>query len=291
MSHASVPRLLSVLLFAVLVGCSGPAAPSVASIGASASAQASSARGLVLVAIGDSIPYNLSSDCPGCTGFVDSYAATLETNTGQSVSVLNRSRHDGAQASDILLQLQTDQSLLAELATADVVVMSVGFNDQPPFTDDHAACPRKVSDSANTATVFAAAAATTPTCIETVVPVIRDEVSEVLARTRDAAPTAAIAVLTAYDTWRGWSEVEATDATTREALYSAETYWFHAWRSALCEAATAVDATCVDVYTAFNGADGTGSPKAFVGDDFTHPSQAGNDVIRDLLVDANLLPS
>ncbi len=277
MSHASVPRLVSVLLVAVLVGCSGPAAPSVASIGASASAQASSARGLVLVAIGDSIPYNLASDCPGCTGFVDSYAATLETNTGRSVSVLNRSRHDGARAIDIVNQLRSDDALLGELATATLVVMSVGFNDQPPFVDDHPGCPPKVSETASTATVFAAAAATTPACIDTVVPVIRDQVAEVLRRTRETAPNAAIAVLTAYDTWRGWSEVEATDATTRDALYAAETYWFHAWRSALCEAATAVD--------------GTGSPKAFVGDDFTHPSQAGNDVIRDLLVDANLLPS
>ena len=284
-----IARLVAMTLVGALMGCSSPATPS--GVQRTSIPAATGSPGLVLVAIGDSIPYNLERDCPGCTGFVDSYAAALETETGQSVGVLNRSRHDGARAVDIVHQLRTDQHLLEELATADVIVMSVGFNDGPPFVEDHAGCPRKVSLSANTATVFAAAAATTPACIDAVVPVIRDQVAEVLRRTREAAPTAVIAVLTAYDTWRGWSEAEAADATTRDALYAAETYWFHAWRAALCATAAAADAACVDVYAAFNGPDGTDSPERFVGDDFTHPSQAGNDVIRDRLVAAELLGS
>lgn len=284
-----IGRLVAMSCAGVLIGCSSPATPS--GVQSTSIAAATGSRGLVLVAIGDSIPYNLSSDCPGCTGFVDSYAAALETEMDQSVEVLNRSRHDGARAIDIVNQLRTDQDLLDQLATADVILMSVGFNDGPPFVDDHAGCPRKVNVSANTATVFAAAAATTPACINAVVPVIRDQVADVLRRTREAAPTAVIAVLTAYDTWRGWSEAEAADAATRDALYAAETYWFHAWRAALCTTAAAADAACVDVYTAFNGPDGTDSPEPFVGDDFTHPSQAGNDVIRDLLVGADLFDS
>jgi hypothetical protein len=47
----------------------------------------------------------------------------------------------------------------------------------------------------------------------------------------------------------------------------------------------------VDVYSAFNGTDGTEPPTDFVGADYTHPSQEGNDVIRDLLIEANLAES
>src|SRR5690349_9669899 len=49
------------------------------------SATAASKTGLGnlrLVAIGDSIPYNGSQDCPGCTGFVDRYARAVEKATG-----------------------------------------------------------------------------------------------------------------------------------------------------------------------------------------------------------------
>ena len=45
------------------------------------------------------IPYNLEEDCPGCTGFVDSYALALEERLGRPVEVNNYSRHDGARPS------------------------------------------------------------------------------------------------------------------------------------------------------------------------------------------------
>ena len=50
---------------------------------------------LRLVAIGDSIPYNSPEDCPGCTGFVDSYADAVAAATGQTVDVTNLSEHTG----------------------------------------------------------------------------------------------------------------------------------------------------------------------------------------------------
>lgn len=53
---------------------------------------------LTLVSIGDSIPYNSPSDCPGCIGFVDQYATAVETATGQEVTVQNLSDHTGLDA-------------------------------------------------------------------------------------------------------------------------------------------------------------------------------------------------
>jgi lysophospholipase L1-like esterase len=242
-----------------------------------------------VVAIGDSIPFNLDADCPGCTGFVESYAKALEAERGEPVLAVNRSRHDGARTIDIVEQLKTDETLLRDLASAGVVVMSVGFNDQPPFVDQHPGCPPPVSDPAPTSDVAKTAAATTSACIDTVVAVIRAQIADVFASVREVAPRASIAALTAYDSWRGWPELDAVDPATVEALYAAETAWFHEWNAAMCEEAAAVKATCIDVYAAFNGADGTDPPAEFVAADYTHPSQRGNDVIRDLLVEAALL--
>jgi lysophospholipase L1-like esterase len=300
MPEPPVPRILSfllpVLVVLLLAACSDPepsADPTGATSesGSEAAAPSDAPPGFVLVAIGDSIPYNLEGDCPGCTGFVDSYAGALEDEVGEPVAVLNRSRHDGARTIDIVEQLQSDDGLLAELATADVIVMSVGFNDQPPYADAHDGCPEPVTDSDPLSTAVERAAATSHDCIDTVVQAIRGQIAEVFAGLRVQAPDAAIGALTAYDSWLGWSELDAVDKGTRKELYAAVRYWMHEWRDALCDEAEAVGAVCVDVYTAFNGPDGDQPPADFVAADHTHPSQVGNDVIRDLLIGAGLTRS
>ena len=136
----------------ILAACSSAAPPSEGEPTAAESAAPSAApseapEGLVLVAIGDSIPYNASEDCPGCAGFVDSYAEALTIEIGRPVSAENWSRHDGARTIDILEQLETDERFRDQLAAADVIVMSVGFNDQPPFADAHDGCPPAVNDA------------------------------------------------------------------------------------------------------------------------------------------------
>lgn len=298
MSSASVPRAMATLLALVLmlVACSSAApasmeeqpseepSPTPASVPPSVAAEA-----LSVVAIGDSIPFNDSADCPGCIGFVNSFADALEADAGEPVEASNWSRHDGARTVDIQEQLASDERLRARLAEADVIVMSVGFNDQPPFADDHEGCPPAVSDATSLADVILAAAGTNQACVDGVVPIIRSQIADVFARLREVAPDAAIATLTAYDSWRGWPELESADPATLEALHAAETYWFQQWNAALCEEAEAAGAVCIDVYGAFNGADGTDPAGELLADDYTHPSQAGNDAIRDLLLDANLL--
>jgi hypothetical protein len=61
------------------------------------------------------------------------------------------------------------------------------------------------------------------------------------------------------------------------------------WRDALCAEVAEVEGECVDLYRAFNGADGRQPAGQLLADDYTHPSQAGNDRIRDLLLQADLL--
>lgn len=295
MSQASIARLIPPVLATLLTACGGnapsspssSAAPSMTAI-ASASTGGAPTGEAILVAIGDSIPYNSPDDCPGCTGFVSSYASALETELGKPVTVANRSRHDGARSVDILRQMQSDDALLTALGTADVVLISIAFNDQPPFADSHDGCPPAVSMSASELDAAEAVAATSYACIDTVVSVIRDQVADVFARLREAAPNAAVGVLTPYDTWRGWRTLDQLDEASRSSLLDAETYWFQTWNRALCDEAEAIDAVCVDAYRAFNGNDGTDPAGEYLAADYTHPSQQGNDLIRDLLVEATL---
>lgn len=287
MSEPSVPRIRSAFLALVLAACSS-ATPSTEESTAHESAAPSEAAGPLLVAIGDSIPFNAPGDCPGCTGFVDSYAEALTAEVGQPVTASNRSRHDGARTVDILGQLESDQGLRDELAAADVIVMSVGFNDQPPFEDTHEGCPPAVNEETSLQDAVQAGADTSQACVDSVVAIIREQLAEVFGHLREVAPDAEIASLSAYDSWRGWPELDAMDPATVDSLYAAETYWFQQFTAAQCEEAEAAGAACIDVYHAFNGSDGTEPATELMAADHTHPSQAGNDVIRDLLVDAGL---
>lgn len=291
------PAVIAGVLIAALVAACGGAPPSSPSPAATPQAPipatpsiepTTDVEAFTLVALGDSIPFNSADDCPGCTGFVASYARALETSLGRPVTVVNRSRHDGARTKDIVRQLQSDATLVDQLSAADVVVISTSFNDQPPFGDPYEACPTALGPSASDADAVEAAAATSKACIDSVVPVIRDQVAEAFAAIRRAAPHAALGVLTPYDTWRGWGFLDQFDEATRSALLDAEAYWFQTWNPVLCVEAEAIDAVCVDVHRAFNGADGLRPADGDVGRDYTHPSQKGNDVIRDLLIDADL---
>lgn len=58
---------------------------------------------------------------------------------------------------------------------------------------------------------------------------------------------------------------------------------FDAWNTMLCDTGAAHEFVCVDVYHAFNGPDRSEAPGDRLHDDYTHPSQAGHDLIAELL--------
>ena len=242
---------------------------------------------LHVTAIGDSIPYNLNTDCPGCVGFVDSYAEALGDERGETVDVQNYSRHDGAKTGDIEQELASG-ALDAPLAPADVVIVSIGFNDQPPYFEPDQPCA--VPEPVSAQDAIDAVARTTPTCVDEVTASIRKTAKAVLAQVRAKAPKgAAVAVLVPYDAWNGWEDVEQNPPATRRAVTELITYALVAWRSALCAEAKAVKAACIDAYRDFNGPDGQRPAGNLLAADYTHPSQKGNDRIRDLVLKANLL--
>jgi hypothetical protein len=100
---------------------------------------------LQLVAIGDSIPYNSSDDCPGCKGFVDRYGATIQSATNRPVQVRNLSEHNNLTLPELLDHLPT---LKDQLGTADIIVVAIAHNsnelnaDRPCGGDDTALTTR-----------------------------------------------------------------------------------------------------------------------------------------------------
>jgi lysophospholipase L1-like esterase len=242
---------------------------------------------VVLVTIGDSIPNNASFDCPECTGFVESFGEALGDARGQPVTVENRSRHDGATAQDIADQLTEDDSLLELLPTADVILASFGFNDQPPYLSTGAPC-QTATESSSDEEVFQALVLTTTECVDTATGTLRTTAAEILGRVRELAPDASLGVLNSYNSWIGWPRLEEL-AELKAPIAQRTAYALNAWNEALCAEATAVDAVCVDVYHRFNGPDGLAPAGPLLAADYTHPSQEGNDLIRDALVDSGLL--
>jgi lysophospholipase L1-like esterase len=220
---------------------------------------------------------------------VDSYGAALEDRLGRPVDVLNRSRHDGAQTHDIVQELSAPGLLIDELRAADVVIVSTGFNDLPPFGEAYPGCPTPPGGEATNAAWAQALAETSETCIDDRVDAIRAEVRQVFARLRELAPEAKIGALTAYDAWSGWPELNQVDADVVTRLSTSIRYALDAWNTALCEEAVAVGVVCVDVHDAFNGADGATASGGLLATDYSHPSQAGNDLIRDVLLESDLV--
>jgi lysophospholipase L1-like esterase len=272
-----------------LAGCTSADSPQAAVNTPSASATPAGDDGaLLLVVIGDSIPNNSSADCPDCTGFVDTVAANLRESSGGPVNVENRSRHDGAQTQDIADQLEDDKDLIGLLSDADIVIASFGFNDQPPYLTAPAGCP-VITDSDSDETAFTAVVATTTPCVDAQTAILREKARGILARLQELAPQARIGVLNSYNAWTGWPRLEEDFAELVAPLTATIAYALDRWNEALCAEAAAATVTCVDLYHRFNGTDGKAAAATLLAEDYTHPSQEGNDAIADEVVASGLL--
>jgi lysophospholipase L1-like esterase len=276
-------RATALVALAVLVmtSCAGPVAGDRAT-----PAPTSTREPTVVLVIGDSIPYNSPQDCSGCSGFADSFAKALTAQGKGEVTVRNKSRHDGATAQDITSQLAGD-TLTADLGSADIVLLSFGFNDQPPYSSGGPPC-QNVSEKDDDAVFISGLAATTTECMDSRTESLRAMTATILARVRELAPASSIAVLNSYNSWIGWEPVgkypDKADAVAEKSAYA-----LNAWNAALCKEAALMNAACLDIYHAFNGPDGRTPAGDLLASDYTHPSQAGNDAITKVLLAGDLV--
>ena len=229
-----------------------------------------------LVAIGDSIPFNSSNDCPGCIGFVDRYAAAIEAATGETVGVQNLSQHNGLTLPGLLDELD---DLSDELSGADVIVVGIAHNSMELNADQPCGHPpvNGMPDWSNLDEECAAASA------EEYRPQYESLFSQIVAM-RDGKPTI-FRTINRYNDWIGWQQGNLTpDQDQLTKVFIDE------WNTMLCAAAEENGFPCVDIYTAFNGPDGLTPSGELLAGDYTHPSDKGNEVIAGVLVDMGYAP-
>ena len=229
--------------------------------------------------IGDSIPFNSPNDCPGCTGYVERYAADIFKATGHPVDVKNLSQHNGLQTDGLLLELKNEKVRRAALAGADIIVVSIGFNDAPWIrNDDPCDGPSPESDPIDWSKFNAKCAAASAELFRPKL----ESVFDLVLGLRGGKPTI-VRTTNRYNDWIGWSEAppEATELS-RQVV--------DAWSAMMCEAAEARKVPCADIYHAFNGPDGLTPSGKLVGGDYTHPSDKGNEVIAGVLADLGYAP-
>jgi lysophospholipase L1-like esterase len=266
---------LGIALAVLTSGCGAPAsAPETPSSSRFASAPS-------VVAIGDSVPYNSPDNCPGCTGFVNGYTGALGDREGEPYAAINRSGEDRVHTADLLAQLRSG-ALDADLADAEVVIVSVGLNDQPPYEEGACYDPSRDLESMEAVTALTV---TTAECIATQTAASGAHFASLLGIVREIAPEASILSLTAYNEWTGWPELDDLGASVAAQASQVIASSLDAWRTVVCDEVEKVDGECVDLLFAFNGEDGLTPSGDLLAEDYIHPSQKGHDLIRDLLLE------
>ena len=234
-----------------------------------------------LVVVGDSIPYNSPMACPGCTGFVDRYAATISKATGHPVNVRNLSQLR-LQIDDLIVELKTNATRRDALANADIIIVGIAFNDTPWIRDDDPCVGPSGNkpDWSKYNTTCAAAAA------EIFRPKFESVYAQIVAL-REGKPTI-FRTINRYNDWIGWTS--ETGETNPPEATNATRVVIDAWSAMICEAARANGFSCADIYHAFNGSDGLTPSGDLLAKDYTHPSDKGNELIARILTDLGFAP-
>jgi lysophospholipase L1-like esterase len=235
------------------------------------------------VAVGDSLAFNSSQDCPNCTGFVDRYADAISKATGHPVKVQNLSQHNGLQTDGLLDELKTDTLRRDALANADIILVSIGYNDTPWNRDDDPCDGAGYPDWSKYNASCAAAAA------EIFRPKLESVFAQIVAL-RAGKPTI-FRTITPYNDWIGGVDGESGVVTPPEATNPTRLV-LDDWSAMTCKAAEANGFTCADTYHAFNGPDGLKSIAGILTASRAngHPSDKGNEVIAQVLADLGYAP-
>jgi lysophospholipase L1-like esterase len=297
-------RLAAVVVLAtVLPACSGraQAASGPPSSGPSSSGSTSaSASSWHLVALGDSL--SRPNQCAGCTGYVDLYARAIARQSGVTVNVkddqaIELSNEPAVDASALLAQILTDNAVRHDIANADIIVISVGFNDTPW---------NGLDDPCNAAPHYPVVqwAKLTPSCIDRVVAVYKHTLDQILTQidrlrgcgemlgvppcSQRGASDTLLRIVTVYNSTIGdkvdpsWNSPLAIAPTIR-----ANDLMVHAQ----CEVIGFHGGRCADIYHLMNGPKGN-RPAAHYLDSqgYTELNQRGHNLAAAALIKLGLSP-
>ena len=247
-----------------------------------------SGKPLSLIVLGDSISLNENDVCPACTGFVDQWAASVHRATGRPVAVDNLAGR-GWSIPDLAKQLSTDPKARQEVAAADLILVSIGNNDGPPWPTTR---PCGGQNATTGPEQVVQVQKYTYKCIAATIASYRPDLAGIL-RTIDTLRSGrpqVRAMLTIYSNWNGNPQLPQTMGNSGAALTAKNKVIYDSWNAMACATATSSGFACVDTYHAFDGSDGLGSPAKYLAEDYTHPNQAGNDAIGALLAKIAISP-
>ncbi len=230
-----------------------------------------------LLVIGDSIPYNAPEDCTGCTAFADIYADELGRATGRTVVVQNFSDHTGLTVERLLDEMTPLEQYVEE---ADAIVIGIAHNSFELATDRPCGRPLTAAGLPRWGAVDGDCAADAAAASR----VLYDRLYARVAALRGDNPTI-LRTLNRYNDWIGWPEGNLTPAEDRRTAVMMD-----AWNAMVCASAERHGFACADVYGAFNGTDGLRASANLLAEDYTHPSQRGNEVIAEVLIDLGFDP-
>ncbi len=238
-----------------------PAAGAGSPVAAASAAPGGARGGWSVLGLGDSVTSGYHC---GCTPFVEQYAELTARATGREVSSTNLGRA-GLTTAGLLGQLATPTAARA-VAAANIVLVTIGANDVVP------ALQAWSQGSCGSGCLMAAAAQVEP------------GVQQALARVRalrTGSPTEIL--VTTY--WNVVEDGEVARASFSTAYQQASDALTRAVNAAICRAATAVSATCVDLYAPFKGG-GDRDPTPLLASDGDHPDADGHALIARTLLAA-----
>jgi lysophospholipase L1-like esterase len=229
-----------------------------------------------VVTIGDSIGF-AQDDCEGCPSFTTLFSHAIQGRAGMPVLARNLSTRDNLTGKRLITRIKTSAPMRAAVASAQIVIVSIGHNDTPWNSLDDP-CD---GDSGNVPHWTAYTGA----CVVELAKRHGQELDAILTEIetlRAGGPTA-IRVLTDYNDIIGWGQAPPqANSRSVEVL--------NAFYAETCRVAEAHHAICVDVYHSFNGTDGRTASGDLLTDDYTAPSAKGQVRIADLLKAAGLTP-
>jgi lysophospholipase L1-like esterase len=172
--------------------------------------------------------------------------------------------------------------LQGELSGADAIIIGIAHNSFP--LNDEAPCGSPVDQTTGRIEDWSKVGAACAAEARTTSRPVYDELYSTVAGWRADKPTILLTV-NRYNDWIGFDRANLIPAQEDETVVLHD-----AWTTMLCDSATSNGFDCVDVYHAFNGPDGSKPSADLLADDYTHPSQQGNDEIARLLTKRGVAP-
>lgn len=241
------PILLVGLL--LLAGC-GNAGTSSADVGGSRAA--TTAPAVSVVGLGDSV---MSGTNCSCSGIPTYYADALGRRLGRPVTSLNLGR-GGLTTSGLLHELQADTKTRQAVRAASVVLVIIGANDLLPQLRQWTS------------------ATCGPSCFRGPTEDMGDRVRRVLAAVDELRPHSPRATVLVGNYWNVFTDGDVARRQGGQMQLDWSTVVTATANGAICRAAEAQEARCVDLVAPFKG-DGGDDPTWLLAADGDHPNAAG----------------